>query len=144
VNDLRSIRKTKGLTMEQLASASGVSSKTISLYEHTPPRRPSRKVVDKLSRALDISPDILLGSIGSKPKAFKGPVQEEPAETIELEDFQVARIMVLVEKELQGLHQLVIESAALADDYPAVARSIEYLSGDIELLNEIKHKLSHT
>nr|HPL88421.1 helix-turn-helix transcriptional regulator [Deltaproteobacteria bacterium] len=44
MNDLRSIRKSKGLTMEQLANLSGVSSKTISLYEHTPPRRPSRKV----------------------------------------------------------------------------------------------------
>jgi transcriptional regulator with XRE-family HTH domain len=129
--------------MEQLASASGVSSKTISLYEHTPPRRPSRKVVDKLSQALEISPDILLGSIGSKTKPAKEALQGEHGETIELEDFQVTRIMVLVEKELQGLHQMVIESASLAEDYPAVARSIEYLTYDIDLLNEIRQKLSH-
>jgi transcriptional regulator with XRE-family HTH domain len=143
VNDLRSIRKTRGMTMEQLASASGVSSKTISLYEHTPPKRPSRKVVDKLSQALDISSDVLLGSIGSKAKPLQAVPLECPEETIELEDFQVARIMVLVEKELQGLHQMVIESASLAEDYPVVARSIEYLSHDIDLLNEIRQKLSH-
>ena len=143
MNDLRSIRKTRGLTMEQLATASGVSSKTISLYEHTPPRRPSRKVVDKLSQALDISPDVLLGTIGSKAKPVKEAVQEEFGEAIELEDFHVTRIMVLVEKELQGLHQLVIESASLAEDYPAMERSIEYLTNDIDLLNEIRQKLSH-
>jgi transcriptional regulator with XRE-family HTH domain len=143
VNDLRSIRKTRGLTMEQLASASGVSSKTISLYEHTPPGRPSRKVVDKLSQALEIAPDILLGSIGSRGKPVKELAREDHGDTIELEDFQVARIMVLVEKELQGLHEMVIESAAIAEDYPAVARSIEYLSHDIDLLNEIRQKLSH-
>lgn len=129
--------------MEQLAAASGVSSKTISLYEHTPPRRPSRKVVDKLSQALDISPDVLLGTIGSKAKPVKEAVREDLGETIELEDFQVARIMVLVEKEFQGLHQMLIESASLAEDYPAVARSIEYLTQDMDLLNEIRRKLSH-
>ena len=40
--------------MEQLATASGVSSKTISLYEHTPPKRPSRKVVDEGEAHLEI------------------------------------------------------------------------------------------
>lgn len=129
--------------MEQLATASGVSSKTISLYEHTPPKRPSRKVVDKLSQALAISPDILLGTIGSKARPQKEAPLEEHEEAIELEDFHVARIMVLVEKELQELHQTVIEAAAVAEDYPAVARSIEYLTGDIDLLYEIRHKLTH-
>jgi transcriptional regulator with XRE-family HTH domain len=129
--------------MEQLATASGVSSKTISLYEHTPPKRPSRKVVDKLSQALDIAPDILLGTIGSKTRPPKEVLQEEHEEAIELEDFHVARIMVLVEKELQELHHTVIEAASVADEHPAVARSIEYLAGDIDLLNEIRHKLSH-
>lgn len=128
--------------MEQLASASGVSSKTISLYEHTPPGRPSRKVVDKLSQALEISPDALLGTIGTRGRPAADPCREEPGETIEFEDFEVARIMVLVEKELQGLHQLVIESASLADDWPAVAKSIEYLSSDIDLLYGIRQKLS--
>lgn len=142
MNDLRSIRKTRGLTMEQLASASGVSSKTISLYEHTPPKRPSRKVVDKLSQVLDISPDALLDTLGSGGMPGAGPCPLDPGEAIELEDFEVTRVMVLVEKELQGLHQLVIESASLADDWPAAAKSMEYLSGDIDLLIGIRRKLS--
>ena len=142
MHDLRSIRKTRGLTMEQLASASGVSSKTISLYEHTPPKRPSRKVVDKLSQVLDISSDALLDTLGSGGKPGADPFPLDPGEAIELEDFEVARVMVLVEKELQGLHQLVIESASLADDWPAAAKSMEYLSGDIDLLIGIRRKLS--
>lgn len=142
MNDLRSIRKTRGLTMEQLASASGVSSKTISLYEHTPPKRPSRKVVDKLSQVLDISPDALLDTFGSRGKPGADPCRSDPGEAIELEDFEVARVMVLVEKELQGLHRLVIESVSLADDWPAAAKSMEYLSGDIDLLIGIRQKLS--
>jgi transcriptional regulator with XRE-family HTH domain len=129
--------------MEQLASASGVSSKTISLYEHTPPKRPSRKVVDKLSQALDLSADVLLGTIGTKTRHPKEALPEAHEEAIELEDFHVARIMVLVERELQELHQTVIEAASVADDHPAVAKSIEYLTSDIDLLYEIRHKLSH-
>ena len=141
MNDLRSIRKAKGLTMEQLASMSGVSSKTISLYEHTPPRRPSRKVVDKLSQTLEIAPDKLLTAIGSRGKAAAGAGLQEPEEIIELSDAHVVRIAGLIEKEVNELQRMLIETASLADEHPALVRSVEYLAGDIDLLNEIRQKL---
>jgi transcriptional regulator with XRE-family HTH domain len=128
--------------MEQLANLSGVSSKTISLYEHTPPRRPSRKVVDKLSQTLEISPDKLLGAIGSRGKAPTGAGQEEFEEAIELSDAHVVRILGLIEKEVTELQHLLIESASLAGEYAALARSVEYLANDIDLLNEIRQRLT--
>ena len=140
MNDLRSIRKSKGLTMEQLANLSGVSSKTISLYEHTPPRRPSRKVVDKLSQTLEISPDKLLDAIGAGGKAPAGIEQEGMEETIELNDAHVVRILGLIEKEVSELQHLMIESASLAGEHPALERSIEYLAGEIDLLTEIRQR----
>jgi transcriptional regulator with XRE-family HTH domain len=142
VNDLRSIRKSKGLTMEQLANLSGVSSKTISLYEHTPPRRPSRKVVDKLSKTLEISPDKLLGAIGSKGRAQAGAGQEKFEEAIELSDAHVVRILGLIEKEVAELQHLLVESASLAGEHPVLSRSVEYLANDIDILNEIRQKLT--
>ena len=142
MNDLRSVRKSKGLTMEQLANLSGVSSKTISLYEHTPPRRPSRKVVDKLSQTLEISPDKLLGAIGARGKTSAGAVREGLEETIELDDAHVVRILGLIEKEVSELQHLMIESASLAGEHPALERSIEYLAGEIELLTEIRQRFA--
>lgn len=128
--------------MEQLASKSGVSSKTISLYEQTPPLRPSRKVVGRLSQSLDISPDILLEAIGSKGRSKKGGLKEIFGMTVELSDVQVVRILGLVEKEIQDLQHLMIESASLADKHPSLARSVEYLAADIDLLTGIKQGFS--
>lgn len=128
--------------MEQLASKSGVSSKTISLYEQTPPLRPSRKVVGRLSQSLDISPDILLEAIGSKGRSKKGGLKEIFGMTVELSDVQVVRILGLVEKEIQVLQHLMIESASLADKHPSLARSVEYLAADIDLLTGIKQGFS--
>jgi transcriptional regulator with XRE-family HTH domain len=128
--------------MEQLASKSGVSSKTISLYEQTPPLRPSRKVVGRLSQSLDISPDILLEAIGSKRRSKKGGLKEIFGMTVELSDVQVVRILGLVEKEIQDLQHLMIESASLADKHPSLARSVEYLAADIDLLTGIKQGFS--
>jgi transcriptional regulator with XRE-family HTH domain len=128
--------------MEQLANLSGVSSKTISLYEHTPPRRPSRKVVDKLSQTLEISPDKLLGAIGARGKTSAGAVREGLEETIELDDAHVVRILGLIEKEVSELQHLMIESASLAGEHPALERSIEYLAGEIDLLTEIRQRFA--
>lgn len=128
--------------MEQLANLSGVSSKTISLYEHTPPKRPSRKVVDKLSQTLEISPDNLLGAIGAGEKAPAGAGREGLEEAIELSDAHVVRILGLIEKEVSELQHLMIESASLAGEHPALERSIEYLAGEIDLLTEIRQRFA--
>lgn len=130
------------MTMEQLAHASSVSSKTISLYEHTPPKRPSRKVIDKLAHALDIPQETLLGAIGSKGRAAKGRAPEAFEETIELGDAHVARILSLLDKEILELQGLMVESASLAGDHPSLAKCVEYLSADIDILTEIKARLA--
>ncbi len=128
--------------MELLANKSGVSSKTISLYEQTPPLRPSKKVVGRLSQALDISPDILLEAIGSKGRSKKEGLKEIFGMRVELSDVQVVRILGLVEKEIQDLQHLMIESASLADKHPSLARNVEYLAADIDLLTGIKKGFS--
>ncbi len=52
--------------MGMLAELSGISAKTISLYEQAPPARPSKKVVGKLSDALKISLGDLSSSLSPK------------------------------------------------------------------------------
>ncbi len=142
MNDLRGVRKSKGMTMEQLAKKSGVSAKTISLYETTPPKRPSQKVMGRISSALGISSDALLGAIGLKKKPAKGAAVMDVPDAIELSDHQVVRIQVLIDKELQELHMMMIETASLAEEIPAMAKSMEYLSNDIDLLTDIRQRLS--
>lgn len=57
---LRQFRKERNLTQKQLASLIGVKNSVISFYE-VGERMPSLEVVVRLSRALHISTDTLLG-----------------------------------------------------------------------------------
>ncbi len=144
MDGLKQLRKMKGLTLEQLAKLSGVSSKSISLYEHTPPGRPSGKVVQGLSRALEISPEELLMVIGIPGKDQGAPgrgMVEAPEDVIELEEAHVSRLTALVEKEIVELQHLLMECASFAEDHPALLKSLEYISADIDFLAEIKKKL---
>ena len=57
---LRKLRKERKLTQKELASLIGVKNSVISFYE-VEDRTPSLEVLIKLSKALHISTDILLG-----------------------------------------------------------------------------------
>ncbi|MGC9323131.1 MAG: helix-turn-helix domain-containing protein [Desulfomonilia bacterium] len=138
---LRELRKSRRLTMGKLASMSGVSAKTISLYEATPPKRPSRKVISKLAGALDVSPDELLGTIVQETRtkgSEKDMIQGE--ESIQLDEIHVSRILSLIDREVSELQQLMVDCAALCEDNPALARNIDYISADIDLLMSIKSR----
>ncbi|HOO44749.1 MAG TPA: XRE family transcriptional regulator [Deltaproteobacteria bacterium] len=143
MNSLRQLRKMKGLTMEQLAKKSGISSKTISLYELNPPGRPSQKVVQGLCRALEIAPENLMELIGSKRAQVKGSgIHGAEEEVTELLDMHVSRILALIDKEVLELQHLMTECASFADDHPAMMRNMDYIAADIDLLVDIKARLS--
>ena len=48
----------------------------------------------------------------------------------------------LLDKEIMELQYLMIEAASLAGEHPSLAKSIDYLSADIDLLIEIKQRFS--
>ena len=142
MKNLKDVRKAKGLTMEKLASMSGVSLKTISLYEHTPPKRPGRTVIAKLSDALEISPEELLeiltsGSSGQS--AQEGAPGDE--ESIMLEEMHVSRLLSLIDREISELRHLILDCASLAEENPALTRNIDYIAADIDLLMSLKARL---
>ncbi len=135
---LKELRKSKGLTMGKLAELSGVSAKTVSQYEQDPPGRPSRKVLDKLSSALKVSADDLMACVYP---AHKGPVargDSEAAGTIMLEEEHVNRVLRLIDKELEDLRFTLMDGAELAGEYPSLARCMDMVSSDIELLVDIR------
>lgn len=132
----------KGLTMEQLAKQSGISSKTISLYELNPPGRPSQKVVQGLCRALEIGPDNLLELIGSIKGPAEGAGIHAPHEDVmELTDVHISRILALIDKEILELQHLMTECASFTDDHPAMMKNIDYIAADIDLLVDMKNRL---
>jgi len=132
----------KGLTMEQLAKQSGISSKTISLYELNPPGRPSQKVVQGLCSALEISPDNLLEQIGLKRSEAEGSGIHAPHEDImELTEVHINRILTLIDKEILELQHLMTECASFTDDHPAMMKNIDYIAADIDLLVDMKNRL---
>jgi len=138
VKTLKELRKTKGLTMGKLSELSGVSAKTISLYEQSPPVRPSKKVVGKLSEALEIGPDELLTYLSPAKKRARARVEEEPEGNIMLEENHVARLIRLLDKEIEELRYLLVDCADLSEEHPALGKCIDTVDADIDLLSEIK------
>lgn len=137
---LKDLRKAKGLTMGRLAERSGVSAKTISQYEKNPPARPSRKTLGKMAKALEIGVDELTACI------YPGKVQaktalaktEEETSTLMLEEAHVDRLVRLIDKEIEELRYILMDSAELASDYPSLARYLSMVGEDIDLLLDIK------
>lgn len=134
MNSIKEMRKAKGLTLETLSKECGVSAKTILQYEHEPPKRPSRKVVDKLSQGLGISSEELLQIIQA-PGHGAGT---GPQDVIELSDAHMTKVLSLVEKEIRELQLLLLEYADIQSQHPALATAMDYISADINLLTEIQ------
>jgi transcriptional regulator with XRE-family HTH domain len=124
--------------MGKLAELSGVSAKTVSVYEQDPPPRPSRKAIGKLSEALRISPEELMTYIYPSKKRTRARDNDMLQGNIMLDEIHVNRLLRLIDKELEELRYVLLEGVELTDDYPAVGRCIDLVSSDIELLSEIK------
>jgi transcriptional regulator with XRE-family HTH domain len=135
---LKELRKSKGFTMGKLAELSGVSAKTISLYEQSPPSRPSRKALSKISGALGVTSEELRTSLFPEKKRTKGRSPEMPEENIMLEETHVSRILRLLDKEVEELRYLMVDCANLADEHQALKMCVDTVSADIELLTQIK------
>jgi transcriptional regulator with XRE-family HTH domain len=135
---LKELRKSKGLTMGKLAELSGVSAKTISLYEQSPPARPSKKALSKISSALGISPEDLRATLFPEKRRAKGRPAGIPEENIMLDESHVTRLLRLLDKEIEELRYLMVDCANLAEEHPAMNMCLDAVSADIDLLTQIK------
>ena len=82
IGKLRELRKARGMTLEELAAASGTSRQNVHRYEkgvvtNVPPER-----VLAMARALGVSPDVLMGWDGgeSRPEGAGAPAEVRNAE----------------------------------------------------------------
>lgn len=129
---IREIRKAKGLTLEALSKACGVSAKTILQYEHEAPKRPSRKVIEKLAKGLGLTPEEFM-------KIALAPANgADEAEAVELSEVHVTRVLGLLEKEIRELQLLLLDYAEMQEEHPALGQAMDYIEADINLLIEIK------
>ncbi len=136
---LKDLRKEKGLTIGRLAEISGVSAKTISQYEKNPPSRPSRKALAKIGNALGISPGELEEKIYSAGAgSAAGTWGQAEQELLTLEDRHVERLIRLIDKEIEELRYILLDTAELADDHPPLGRFMAMVGEDIDLLMDIK------
>lgn len=62
--NIRSLRKKRGLTQEKLGALCGISGGTIGSYE-LGVTIPKKRTIEKLAQALDVSPDRIAGGTGS-------------------------------------------------------------------------------
>lgn len=76
--NLKRYRKDREMTQEQLAAAVGVAKTTISGYENNS-REPGLMTIIKLSQALEIPVDTLLGNTPKKNPPDKQPSEEDAA-----------------------------------------------------------------
>lgn len=63
-DELRRLRRLRGLTQEALEERSGVNQGTISALENGRQERTSLENINGFARALDVDPDVLLGAMG--------------------------------------------------------------------------------
>ena len=134
----KELRKSKGLTMGKLAEKSGVSAKTISLYEQSPPSRPGKKVMSKISGALGISTEELKSILYPEKKRPKGRSAEAPEDMNILNETHVVRLLRLLDKEVEELRYLMVDCANLVEEHPSMNICLDSVSSDIELLTMIK------
>mgnify|MGYP000027061330 CR=1 FL=1 len=78
-NNLKAIRKSKGLTQKQLSELSGVSRVAIARYE-TNQQTPQKAAVEKLARALDVSVEELTNEPPTA-KALETPPTQQNKDT---------------------------------------------------------------
>ncbi|HPA08557.1 MAG TPA: helix-turn-helix transcriptional regulator [Methanoregulaceae archaeon] len=137
---LRDLRKSKGLSLGKLAELAGLSQKTVSDLEKKPPQKPRMKTLGKVADALGITADDLQGIVyPPKKKRGRGEQLEMPGEgSIFMTDVHVNRILRLIDNELEGLSQTLLEGLELVDDYPSIGRYMNMVTEDVDLLLEIK------
>lgn len=137
---LKEVRKSKGLTMGKLAELSGVSAKTVSVYEQDPPKRPSRKVLGKISDALGMDIEDLTAVIYPAKRRAGSRSEEVMEDSLMLDDYHVNRIIRLIDKELEELRYTILDGCEVTEDYPALSRYLDMVGEDIDLLTEIKSR----
>jgi len=128
------------LSLGKLAELAGLSQKTVSDLEKKPPQKPRLKTLGKLADALGITADDLQGIVyPPKKKRGRGEQLEMPGEgSIFMTDVHVNRILRLIDNELEGLSQTLLEGLELVDDYPSIGRYMNMVTEDVDLLLEIK------
>ena len=76
---LKEIRRNKGLTQRQLATAVGVDFSYVSKVENDRMPPPAADTIVKICKALDIPPDEFLAMTGKMPTSIKEAISENPA-----------------------------------------------------------------
>lgn len=116
INNIRSLRKSAGLTMKQFGSLMGVSESAISLYE-TGKNEPDIKMLIKMAEYFGVTIDTLVGcnsSVQSEETKEKPPAQGE-----ELDNSLVSLLMDLNPQDAQRVRDFVEGLKAAREAQPS-------------------------
>jgi transcriptional regulator with XRE-family HTH domain len=112
---IRSVRRRRGVTQEELAELSGVSKSTIKKYEQGE-RKPTMQSLHALARGLKI-----------KTSALAGGPDAEPAEDDDIAEWEPVR------RAIEGRH------ASLPDDEPTLEGLADVVAGLVPLVLASRH-----
>lgn len=99
---LKEIRRSKGVTQRELASAVGVDFSYISKIENDRMPPPAADTIVKICEVLGVPPDALLAMTGKMPTPIKEAISENPAAQQFLRE---AQTMTLTDDEWNTLTQ---------------------------------------
>ena len=99
---LKEIRRSKGVTQRQLATAVGVDFSYISKVENDRMPPPAADTIVKICEKLGVPPDKLLAMTGKMPTPVKEAISENPAAQQFLRE---AQTMTLTDKEWGDLRK---------------------------------------
>ena len=93
VDRLKSIRALRGLTQTEVGEKSGLPTSSIAQFE-TNARKPSFDTLRKLSKALEVSTDYLLGNVDEPNVSEKGNVLYRNFENLSSSDREIIQDIV--------------------------------------------------
>ena len=99
---LKEIRRSKGVTQRELATAVGVDFSYISKIENDRMPPPAADTIVKICEKLKVAPDMLLAMTGKMPTSIKKAISQNPAAQQFLRE---AQTMTLTDDEWETLTQ---------------------------------------
>ncbi|MFH8411318.1 helix-turn-helix domain-containing protein [Streptomyces sp. NPDC018019] len=113
---LHSLRKSAGLTQEELAQAAGISVRALSYMERGRSRGPQRRTVQALATALRLSPQDAreLERLASLGRPRRAPAKEVPPPVAVLDTAAPAAAPDLLPRAPRGFHGRAAELAAVS------------------------------
>jgi transcriptional regulator with XRE-family HTH domain len=159
---LKALRKSRKLSLKELADRIGCAPGTLAVYETNPPASANPKIIQGLSQVLAVTPGYVLKLMGSvsappvgpktqskpgrgkasaakadKPTRSQPVKRTRPKDGLRLTPLQTALIMTLIRTEIKRLREFIVQAEAGAAQDNTLKAVIQDAYADLKALQDL-------